>query len=82
MLTIDSLDVSIKSIRILRGVSLRIRPGQMAGLIGRNGAGKTTLMRAVIGALPAAAGTITVDGQPLGGVASHLRARLGIGYMP
>jgi len=82
VLTIGSLDVSIKSVRILRGVSLHVAPGQMAGLIGRNGAGKTTLMRAVIGALPAVAGTIALAGQPLDGVDSHRRARLGIGYMP
>ena len=82
MLTIEGLDVSIKSVRILRGVSLRLAPGQMAGLIGRNGAGKTTLMRAIVGALPAAAGTIALGDQPLGGLDSHRRARLGIGYMP
>jgi len=82
VLTIDSLDVSIKSVRILRGVSLRLAPGQLAGLIGRNGAGKTTLMRAVIGALPAAAGAIAFDGRSLAGLLSHQRARLGIGYMP
>jgi branched-chain amino acid transport system ATP-binding protein len=82
LLTIDSLDVSIKSVRILRGVSLRLAPGQLAGLIGRNGAGKTTLMRAVIGALPTAAGAIALGGRSLAGVVSHQRARLGIGYMP
>jgi len=82
MLTIDALDVSIKSVKILRGVSLRLAPGQMAGLIGRNGAGKTTLMRALIGALPATAGAITLEGRPLAGVTSFQRARLGIGYMP
>jgi branched-chain amino acid transport system ATP-binding protein len=82
VLTIDSLDVSIKSVRILRGVSLRLAPGQLAGLIGRNGAGKTTLMRAIIGALPAAAGAITFEGRSLAGVPSYQRARLGIGYMP
>jgi branched-chain amino acid transport system ATP-binding protein len=82
VLNIEALDVSIKSVRILRGVSLRLAPGQMAGLIGRNGAGKTTLMRAIIGALPATAGTITLEGKPLDGVSSFQRARLGIGYMP
>ena len=82
MLSIEALDVSIKSIRILRGVSLRLAPGQLAGLIGRNGAGKTTLMRALIGALPVSAGTITLEGRSLDRVPSHQRARLGIGYMP
>jgi branched-chain amino acid transport system ATP-binding protein len=82
MLTIDALDVSIKSVKILRGVSLRLAPGQMAGLIGRNGAGKTTLMRAIIGALPATAGAISLEGRSLAALPSFQRARLGIGYMP
>ena len=82
MLTIDALDVSIKSVKILRGVSLRLGPGQLAGLIGRNGAGKTTLMRAIIGALPATAGAISLEGRSLATVPSFQRARLGIGYMP
>ena len=82
MLTVESIDVSIKAVRILRGVSLRLAPGQMAGLIGRNGAGKTTLMRAVIGALTVNAGSIALAGAPLAKVPSHARARLGIGYMP
>ncbi len=82
MLNIEALDVSIKSVRILRGASLRLAPGQLAGLIGRNGAGKTTLMRAIIGALPATAGAISLEGKSLKGVTSYQRARLGVGYMP
>jgi len=82
VLTIEGLDVSIKSVRILRGVSLRLEPGRLAGLIGRNGAGKTTLMRTVMGALAPAAGSIALAGTPLRGVAAHGRARLGVGYMP
>lgn len=82
MLTIDGLDVSIKSVRILRGVSLRLAPGQLAGLIGRNGAGKTTLMRTIVGVLQPAAGTLALDGRSLAGVPAHRRARLGVGYMP
>jgi branched-chain amino acid transport system ATP-binding protein len=82
VLKIEGLDVSIKSVRILRGVSLELAPGRLAGLIGRNGAGKTTLMRTLVGALAPAAGRITLEGRPLHGVPSHARARLGIGYMP
>jgi branched-chain amino acid transport system ATP-binding protein len=82
MLRIEALDVSIKSVRILRGVGLRLEAGQLAGLIGRNGAGKTTLMRAIMGVLPPAAGTIELEGRTLVGVPAHVRARLGMGYMP
>ena len=82
MLNIEALDVSIKSVRILRGVALRVEQGQLAGLIGRNGAGKTTLMRTVAGALAPAAGAVELEGRSLSGVPAHLRARAGIGYMP
>ena len=82
MLRIDALDVSIKSVRILRGVGLQVEQGQLAGLIGRNGAGKTTLMRAIMGILEPTAGTIAFDGAPMKGVPSYVRARGGMGYMP
>jgi branched-chain amino acid transport system ATP-binding protein len=82
VLSVEAVDVSIKSVRILRGATLRIAPGQLAGLIGRNGAGKTTLMRAVIGALPVSGGAIALGGRAIQALSSHARARLGIGYMP
>jgi branched-chain amino acid transport system ATP-binding protein len=82
VLSIESLDVSIKSVRILRGVSMRVEQGQLAGLVGRNGAGKTTLLRTLIGILAPSGGAIALDGRPLAGLPPHARARLGIGYMP
>jgi branched-chain amino acid transport system ATP-binding protein len=82
VLSVAGLDVSIKSVRILRGVALSVGKGQLAGLIGRNGAGKTTLMRTIVGALEPARGQIGLDERPLAGVPSHARARMGIGYMP
>ena len=82
MLTVDALDVSIGPVRILRGVSMRVEQGQLAGLVGRNGAGKTTLMRTLIGILTPRAGSLSLDGQPLAGLLPQARARLGIGYMP
>jgi branched-chain amino acid transport system ATP-binding protein len=82
VLTVEGLEVSIKSVRILRGIGLRVEKGQLAGLVGRNGAGKTTLLRTLVGALSPGAGSIALEGRPLAGVPSHARARLGIGYMP
>jgi branched-chain amino acid transport system ATP-binding protein len=82
MLRIEALDVSIKSVRILRGVGLHVGPGQLVGLIGRNGAGKTTLMRAIMGILEPTAGTIAFDGAPMKGIPTYQRARAGMGYMP
>jgi branched-chain amino acid transport system ATP-binding protein len=82
VLTIAGLDVSIKSVRILRGVALRVEDGQLVGLVGRNGAGKTTLLRTIMGLLAPSAGTIELAGRSLAGVAPHARARMGVGYMP
>jgi branched-chain amino acid transport system ATP-binding protein len=82
MLTIASLDVSIKSVRILRDVGLRLERGRLAGLIGRNGAGKTTLMRTIMGLLAPSRGRIELEGRDLREISPHARARLGVGYMP
>jgi branched-chain amino acid transport system ATP-binding protein len=82
MLRIDGLGVSIQTVSILRGVSMHVPTGRFVGLIGRNGAGKTTLMRAVMGILPAREGQIEFDHQPVNAMATHWRARAGIGYMP
>ena len=82
MLKLENLYVSIESVQILRGVSLALPAGTMAGLIGRNGAGKTTLMRSVMGLLKSSAGTVRFQDQDLLAIPTHARARLGIGYMP
>jgi branched-chain amino acid transport system ATP-binding protein len=82
VLTIEALEVSINSVKILRGVSLSVGQGQIAGLIGRNGAGKTTLLRTVMGLLIWQRGRIHFEGQSLGSMPAHARTRLGIGYMP
>ncbi|KAB2916665.1 MAG: ATP-binding cassette domain-containing protein [Hyphomicrobiaceae bacterium] len=82
MLAIDNLTVHIQRAEILRGIRLRIPSGEVAGLIGRNGAGKTTLMRAVMGLLPIAQGSIVLDDAELVSRPAHARARLAVGYMP
>lgn len=82
MLGIRNLNVSIGHVSILRDVSLQLRTGQMAGLIGRNGAGKTTLLRSIMGLLPAQGGSMQLDDTELTAAPAHLRTRLGVGYMP
>ena len=82
MLKIESLDVAIQSVQILRGVSLEVPSGSMTGLIGRNGAGKTTLMKSVMGLLKASSGGIRFDDADLLKSRTHERVALGIGYMP
>ena len=82
MLKLSGLDVAIGTVLVLRGISLEVPSGAMAGLIGRNGAGKTTLMRSIMGLLAPAAGGIEFDGNDLVAMPTHTRTSLGIGYMP
>ena len=82
MLKVESLDVSIQSVQILRGVSLELSGASMTGLIGRNGAGKTTLMKSVMGLLKASRGSIRFFDSDLLKLKTHQRSMLGIGYMP
>src|SRR5215475_8093319 len=82
MLSVRELNVSIRSVHILRGVSLELPQGTMAGLIGRNGAGKTTLMKSLMGLLKVGSGAVRFGDTDLLALATHQRARLGIGYMP
>ena len=82
MLKLTGLDVAIGTVQVLRGISLEVPTGVMAGLIGRNGAGKTTLMRSIMGLLPRASGDIEFDGNNLVAMPTHSRTSIGIGYMP
>ncbi|GIW13162.1 MAG: ABC transporter ATP-binding protein [Tepidiforma sp.] len=82
LLTVDDLAVAYGPSVALRGVSLRVEPGQVVCVMGRNGAGKTTLMKGIIGTLPARSGRIGFDGRDVTQAPPYERARAGIGYVP
>lgn len=70
-------------VRVLRGVSLRVRRGGITALLGPNGAGKTTTLRAISGLLAVHDGRITkgavhFDGQDLGAQLPEARVARGI----
>ena len=82
MITLESAQVAIQNVEVLRRFSIRIEAGAMVGLIGRNGAGKTTVMRTLMGHLPLLGGSLRMDDVDLASAPAHARAALGIGYMP
>jgi branched-chain amino acid transport system ATP-binding protein len=68
--------------RVLFGVSLRVRRGEVVALLGRNGAGKTTALKAIMGLVPVTAGRVLLEGRDVAGLPPHAIARAGIGYVP
>ncbi|CAN7177837.1 ABC transporter ATP-binding protein [Mesorhizobium amorphae] len=64
-LSIDGLEVVFDRFRALKGVSLEVKSGDSYGLVGESGSGKSTLLKAIAGLVPAASGTIAVNGKTL-----------------
>ena len=82
MLEVQRIEANRGPVQVLRGVSLRVDPGESVVLVGRNGAGKTTTIETIMGLLPARTGAITFKGDTITRVPAYKRARLGIGYAP
>ncbi len=68
-------------LRVVDGVSIHVRPGEVVGLLGPNGAGKTTTFHMITGLLTPTAGRILLRGREITRLPMHRRARLGIGYL-
>jgi urea transport system ATP-binding protein len=82
MLRLDGINTFYGTSHILHGLSLEIADGELVAVLGRNGAGKTTLLRSITGETPPLSGTIYLDGVDITHLKPHLRARLGISYVP
>ena len=76
-LVLRELRVAFGDVRAVDGVDLVVRAGSVTGLVGPNGCGKTTTLRAVLGLVRPAAGTVAVAGIPGG-----LAARAHVAWVP
>lgn len=72
----------LRGVNVLRGVNLRINPGELVCLIGPNGAGKSTVLRTISGLLNPSQGEIIFDGQNIAGLRPDLVLRRGIAQVP
>jgi len=83
MITIEMHDVSLGYGRqtILKDVNLRVRPGEMVGLIGPNGCGKSTIIRSLSRIISPFSGQIIVDGRDIKRLSRRELAHL-IGVVP
>ncbi|MET8138803.1 urea ABC transporter ATP-binding subunit UrtE [Sphaerisporangium sp. NPDC005288] len=82
MLSVQGLSAGYGRARVLFEVSFEVEPGRLVCVMGRNGVGKTTLLNAVMGVLPATAGTVTFEGRDVTRLRPDERVRLGLGYVP
>lgn len=82
MFKAENVTVKISAYTILRGLTIEVPSGSIVALVGRNGAGKTTTLRAIMGLISTAQGTMRLDDHDFCSLPAHERAKLGIGYLP
>jgi lipopolysaccharide export system ATP-binding protein len=67
--------------RVVNGVDINVKRGEVVGLLGPNGAGKTTTFYMTVGLVKPDGGKVFFDGRNITHLPMHKRARLGIGYL-
>ncbi len=82
ILKAENLTKKIKTLEIVRGMSLEVKSGEVVGLLGPNGAGKTTTFYMICGLVEVSSGDVFFDGENLSALPLHVRAKKGIGYLP
>jgi branched-chain amino acid transport system ATP-binding protein len=82
LLELDDVRVSYGGIKALKGISLKVFPGEIVAMIGSNGAGKTTTLKSVMGLLPLAGGTIKLAGKAINGEPAEDLVAAGISLAP
>jgi len=80
-LRLDDVAVMLGGRAVVRGFTVAADSPGLVGVIGPNGAGKSTLVRAILGLVPASAGTIRIDGVEVGRIDRHDLARR-LAYLP
>jgi lipopolysaccharide export system ATP-binding protein len=81
LLATEALMKAYHGRRVVNGVSVNVKAGEIVGLLGPNGAGKTTTFNMVVGVVKPDAGAVLFAGHDVTRLPMHKRARLGIGYL-
>jgi len=82
LLDLKGVKVAYGGIKALKGIDLRVSPGEIVALIGANGAGKTTTLKTIMGLIPLGEGVVSFAGQDLAGMAAEDRVALGVSLAP
>ncbi len=81
-LVVENLRKSYQARTVVQDISLTIKSGEVIGLLGPNGAGKTTSFYMMVGLVSLDEGRILLDGVDLSHMPIHMRARIGLSYLP
>ncbi|MFH1220742.1 MAG: LPS export ABC transporter ATP-binding protein [Candidatus Eisenbacteria bacterium] len=83
METLRTVDLikSYRGRRVVNGVSLEVKQGEIVGLLGQNGAGKTTTFYMIMGLVRPVGGQIFLGRTEITDLPMHVRARMGVGYL-
>jgi lipopolysaccharide export system ATP-binding protein len=73
---------SFRARKVVKGVSIEVRAGEVVGLLGPNGAGKTTIFDMIVGLSQPDEGAISLGEEVITDLPMYKRARKGIGYLP
>jgi branched-chain amino acid transport system ATP-binding protein len=82
MIDVEGLEGGYAGARVLFGVALTVRAGEVVALLGRNGMGKTTTIATIMGILRPTGGQVRFDGVRLDGLPPYRIARHGLGLVP
>ena len=82
MLIVDGLEAAYGDSQVLFGISLEVKQGEVAALLGRNGAGKTTTLSSIMGLVPSHKGRVLFNGQSIEKLEPFEICRAGLGFVP
>ncbi|ASC67562.1 ABC transporter ATP-binding protein [Achromobacter denitrificans] len=82
MLKVEDLSVAYGGVQAVRGVSLEVRPGEIAALLGANGAGKSSTLMAIVGSVRPKGGRVIFEGRDITGTSPDKLVTQGIAMIP
>jgi len=81
-LSLRDVRAGYRDVEILRGISLKIKPGETVAVLGSNRCGKSTLAKTLMGLANQTSGQIAWNGRDITSSGTSARANLGFGYVP
>ncbi|MCK5816146.1 MAG: LPS export ABC transporter ATP-binding protein [Flavobacteriaceae bacterium] len=81
ILRADNIQKTYGTRKVVKGISLQVKQGEIVGLLGPNGAGKTTSFYMIVGMIQPNGGNIYLDNEDITTDAMYKRAQKGIGYL-